>query len=82
MIKRIREVFFERDRGTGVLVKRTICVEAEENVPVGCEIGYPKPWRYFSFREKIANIIGDYWPLLILLAIIPLAILAIAMIVH
>jgi len=60
MLKRIREVVFEKDQETGkVLSKRTICVEAEDDVPVGCEMGCPKPWEYLSFREKLAVFRGD-----------------------
>ncbi|MCX6743425.1 MAG: hypothetical protein NT116_04280 [Candidatus Parcubacteria bacterium] len=53
------------DEKTGeVIEKRPMCVEADDNVPFGCELGGPRP-----------RILKEDWPILLLLAIIPLTIL-------
>jgi len=59
------------DENTGEIIgKKHMCVEADDNVPFGCELGGPRPWQFMTFREKIAYI-GEDWPIILLLLLIP-----------
>ena len=42
-----------RDENTGEIIgKRHMCVEADDNVPVGCELGGPPPWKDSSWDDE------------------------------